>query len=81
MKINERDVSILLSPEGREILQEAAVNLTESSFLQVRVEDGDDIGVWVRIPREDGDHLLLIRWEYVVSIDFPVGRPKALGLR
>ena len=81
MKINERDVSILLSPEGREVLQEAAVTVAESSFLQVKVEDGDDIGIWFRIPREDGDHLLLIRWEYVVSIDFPVGQPKALGLR
>jgi hypothetical protein len=81
MKIGERDVSVLLSPEGREVLEQAALNLAEASFLSVRIEDSDDIGIWARISREDGDHLILIRWEYVLSIDFPAGQPKALGLR
>ena len=81
MKISEREVSVLLNQEGREVLQQAALNLAESPFLSVKVEDSDDIGIWVRVSREDGDHLVLIRWEYVLSIDFPVGQPKALGLR
>ena len=81
MKISEREVAVLMSEEGRQVMQEAALQVSESHFLQVRVEDTDDIGMWVRVDREDGDHLLLIRWEYVLSMDFQVGRPKALGLR
>ena len=81
MKIGERDASVLLSDEGREVLKHAALNLEESSFLSVRMEDSDDIGIWIRVNREDGDHLVLIRWEYVLSMDFAVGQPKTLGLR
>ena len=81
MKIAERDAAILLTPEGRDVLGHAAVNVAESLFLAVRVEDSDDVGIWIRVSREDGDHLLLVRWEYVLSMDFAVGQPKTLGLR
>ena len=81
MKISERDAAVLLTEDGREVLKHAAVNVSESMFLAVRVEDTDDIGIWVRVSREDGDHLLLVRWEYVLSMDFPMGQPKTLGLR
>jgi len=81
MKISERDAAVLLTDDGREVLKHAAVNVDESMFLAVRVEDTDDIGIWIRMSREDGDHLLLVRWEYVLSMDFPVGQPKTLGLR
>jgi hypothetical protein len=33
MKIGERDASVLLSDEGRHVLQQAALNLEESPFL------------------------------------------------
>lgn len=59
----------------------AAVNLAESPALWVYVQDTDDIGLWVRIAREDGDHLVLIRWEYVLSVDFPAGESKTVGLK
>jgi hypothetical protein len=58
VKISERDASVLLSEEGREVLKQAALNLAESPFLSVKVEDSDDIGIWVRVNREDGDHLV-----------------------
>ena len=70
-----------MTEDGREVLKHAAVNVAESMFLAVRVEDSDDVGIWIRVSREDGDHLLLVRWEYVLSMDFPVGQPKTLGLR
>jgi hypothetical protein len=34
-----------------------------------------------RVNREDGDHLILVRWEYVLALDIPVGEPKSMGLR
>jgi hypothetical protein len=81
VKISEREVSVLLSEEGRQVFQLAALNLTDSPFVWVKVEDSDDIGIWIRVGREDGDHLVLIRWEYISSMDFIVGQPKTLGLR
>ena len=81
MKISEREVAVLLSEDGRRVLRDAAVNLAESPFLWVKIEDTDDIGIWIRVTREDGDHLVLVRWEYVLSLDFLVGQPKALGMR
>jgi hypothetical protein len=81
MKISERDAAILLTEDGREVLKHASLNVADSMFLSVRVEDSDDIGIWIRVSREDGDHLVLIRWEYILSIDFPTGQPKVIGLR
>ncbi len=81
MRVTERDAAVLLSEEGRNVLQLVSVNIGDSPFLAVKVEDGDDIGIWVRIAREDGDHLLLVRWEYVLSMDLEAGPTKALGMR
>jgi hypothetical protein len=81
VKVSERDVSVLLNDEGRQVFQLAALDLTESPFVWVKIEDSDDIGVWIRVEREDGDHLVLVRWEYILSMDFIVGRSKTLGLR
>jgi hypothetical protein len=81
VKLRERTLGVLVSEEGREVLQLAALNLEESQFLWVYVDDSDDGGLWARVPREDGDHLVLIRWEYVLSIDIPVGQSKILESR
>ncbi len=54
----------------------SAVNLPETAAISVRIQDANDIGLWVRAAREDGDHALLIRWEYVLSVDFPAGEIK-----
>jgi len=61
MKLNERDVALILSPEGREVMGLSAVNLPETAAFWVKVQDTNDIGLWVRTPREDGDHVLLVR--------------------
>lgn len=80
MNVAQRRVAVILSDEGREVLGLAAVNLPDSPAVSVYVEDTDDLGVWVRTPREDGDHFLLVRWEYILSLDIPFGRIKAVGL-
>jgi hypothetical protein len=81
LRVGERDVSVLLNEEGRQVFQLAALELTESPFVWVKIEDSDDVGIWIRVEREDGDHLVLVRWEYILSMDFIVGQPKTLGLR
>ncbi len=81
MIVAQRTVAVVLTQEGREALQLAAVNLPESAAMLVHVQDTDDLGLWVRTPREDGEHLLLVRWEFVLSIDFPIGGTRTIGLK
>jgi hypothetical protein len=40
MKIGERDASVLLSDEGREVLKQAALDLEESLFLRIATISG-----------------------------------------
>lgn len=81
MRVAQRTVAVILSDEGRGVLQLAAVNVPESAAMLVHVQDTDDLGLWVRTPREDGEHLLLVRWEYVLTVDFPIGETKTIGLK
>ena len=81
MRVAQRTVAVILSEEGRGVLQLAAVNVPESAAMLVHVQDTDDLGLWVRTPREDGEHLLLIRWEYVLTVDFPIGETRTIGLK
>ena len=37
----------------------------------------EDMGVWIRIRREDGMHHILLRWEYIVSVEL---REPGIGL-
>jgi len=78
VKLREKPLGVLLSDEGRQALQLAALNLEDSQFVWVYVDETDDLGLWVRVHRDDGDHLVLIRWEYILSIDVPA---KVLEMR
>jgi hypothetical protein len=81
MRLAERSLAVLLSEEGRQLLQMTAVPLPETPDVGFYVEDSDDMGLWVRIQRGDGDHLVLVRWEYVLSLDIPAGQVRTVGLR
>jgi len=81
VNISQRRVAIYLDEDGRNVLSLAKVRLAEAAGLLVYVQDTDDIGIWVRIDREDGEHIILVRWDYVLSVDFPAGETKTLGLR
>lgn len=81
MKIAQGSVAILLSDEGHEVLQVAIPELPESHVVSFYVHDTDELGIWVRVKRTDGDHVLLVRWEYVLTVDFLIGQTRAMGLR
>jgi hypothetical protein len=77
---SEKTALILLSEEGHHVLELAAVSLPEPRGPYFYVQDTDDLGMWVRVPREDGEHLLLLRWDYVLTVDFPAGEIRSVGL-
>ena len=79
MKIGERDITVLIDDTGREVLK--SLNLDDSPMQWLYVQDTDDMGIWVRIQREDGNHLVLIRWDFVLGLDFPAGETKTIGIQ
>jgi hypothetical protein len=81
VNINQRRVALFLDEDGRTVLELANVPMSSAAGLLVYVQDTDDIGIWARIEREDGEHIVLIRWDYVLSVDFPAGETKTVGLK
>ncbi len=81
MKISGQTVTVLLTEDGKRVLSLASVGLPESNLLTVSVEESEDMGLWIRIPREDQMHFLLIRWEYILSIDMQSGMGRLIGIR
>ena len=81
MNINQRRVALFLDEDGRTVLELANVPMSSTAGLLVYVQDTDDIGIWARIEREDGEHIVLVRWDYVLSVDFPAGETKTVGLK
>ncbi len=79
MKIGERDIAVVLSEEGQQVLK--VLNLPDSAMQWLYVQDTDDMGIWARVPREDGNHLVLIRWDFVLGLDFPAGETKTIGIK
>jgi hypothetical protein len=81
MTVAQRTVGLILSDDGRRVLQLAECNVPESSAVLMYVQDVDDYGLWVRIQRVEAEHILLVRWEYVLSLDFPAEEASPVGLR
>ena len=69
------------SEDGQEVLRLASVNFPASGLLTVPIEESEELGLWIRVAREDQLHLLLLRWEYIPTIDLPSGMGRVLGRR
>jgi hypothetical protein len=80
VRIVQREISLIVSPEGQHVLGVSA-GLPPSGSYSFVVDETDDLGLWVRISRQQGEHRLLIRWEYVLSIDVEVAEKKELGFQ
>lgn len=81
MNVAHRDVAIVLSDEGRSVLQMAAASERDLPINVFYVQETDEVGLWARVRREDGEHLVLIRWDFVLSMDVPARETKAIGLK
>ena len=79
MQVSQRTVTILLSPEAGEVLEFAGLDANGPYMQMYYVQDTDEMGLWVRVDRTDGGHLVFIRWEYVISMDLAAGPLKAAG--
>ncbi len=64
----KKDVSIWLSPEGRNAIKD----IFKKDSFTARVEAVDGIGLWLRLPRQPGSDkightLLLLKWSYLAA--------------
>jgi hypothetical protein len=46
----------------------------------VVVEEAEELGLWIRVPREDQLHLFLLQWGYIAGIDLPADGGKLIGI-
>jgi hypothetical protein len=77
----QQNTVVVLSDAGRAAMSLVGVSVDDSAAVMLYVQDTDDVGLWVRIEREDGPRLVLVLWEYVLSLDCKVGAIRTVGLR
>ncbi len=80
MKLVTRQVEVVLSDEGQAALRLTGFDFPEAVLPLLYVEDSDDLGMWVRDARDDGVHSVLIRWEFVLSLDLVPPEVKRIGV-
>ncbi len=81
MKLSGQSAIVVLSPEADGILSLMSITTQTPHVLTVTIEEADDIGLWIRIPRADQVHFVLLRWEYVLSVDLLSGTGRLIGMR
>jgi hypothetical protein len=81
VNLSGQKLAVILTEEGKEVLALASVSVAASSSVAVSVEESEELGLWIRIPREDQVHFFLLRWEYILGIDMPSGTGKLIGIR
>ncbi len=78
MEIENQDVVVVLDHEGRGALRDLGID-TQSSPVLVHAVEKDEQGVWILDQREDGDHLVLVRWEHIRALDIARGERTPVG--
>jgi hypothetical protein len=76
-----RTVTVILSDDARDAMQRAVAETVDPLVIAGLVQDTDELGVWLRVGPEDDKRVLLLRWEYVLSVTFPAREQERLGLR
>jgi len=80
VKLEDRRVVLYLSDEGRRVLRQAGLGVLDTGGVTFDVHETSDHGLWVRVDYGDGQHLILIRWDYILAIDVGGGEIRTEGL-
>jgi hypothetical protein len=79
MKLAGRLVTLFLTEDGERLVHQI-VGLHVSPF-SAEVHEPDDLGIWIRNPRETNLNVFLLRWEFILGIEVPVDAGKVVGLK
>ena len=71
MKLAGKQASVILTEDGRRVVELAKIGLPETSLLLVVIHETEDLGIWIRVERGAEEHCFLLMWEYVLGIDVP----------
>ena len=80
VNLEDRRVVLYLTDEGRRGMRQAGLEVLDAGGFTFDVHESSDHGLWVRAEYEDGRHLLLIRWEYILAMDVSGGEIRTEGL-
>ena len=50
-------------------------------YVMADVEDTDDVGVWLRMQRDNESKYLLLRWEYILGVEVSEEKGRIVGLK
>ena len=50
-------------------------------YVMADVEDTDDVGVWLRMQRDNESKYLLLRWEYILGVEISEEKGRIVGLK
>jgi hypothetical protein len=81
MKIDGQTAGVILTDEGEQVLALAAVNVPDNDRVLVSIEESEDLGLWIRVTREDQLTFFLLRWEYILGVELLSGRGRVVGLK
>jgi hypothetical protein len=90
VNLNGKNAAIYLSSEGAKLLSLIKsgsfsvwdVGSGQHGVVIADVEESEDLGVWLRFEREGASRFFLLRWEFVVGIEFNNDdKGRVLGLR
>jgi hypothetical protein len=78
MEIENQDLVLVLNHKGRGALRDLGIDIQSSPVLFHALEK-DEHGIWILDQREDGEHLVLVRWEHIQALDLTRGAVKPVG--
>jgi hypothetical protein len=65
----------------RKGMERAAAGRVDPFPIAGVVQDTDELGIWLRVGSEDDKFVVLVRWEYVLSVAFSAREQERIGLR
>ena len=82
MKLGKQEATVFVTEDGKQVLSLAAISLpSDGNAFQVKIEESEDLGLWLRLNRQDASHFFLLRWEYILAIDLADIVIRAVGLQ
>ena len=82
MRLAGRRAKLFLTDEGKEFLCRIAEAVEPSEGPpKAFVEETDETGIWIRVRREEGLQVLLLRWEFILGLEMPPLTGKVVGLK
>ena len=69
MNLTGEPAEVFLTEDGTTILTLAHVRSDGPDTFKVTIAESDDLGLWIRVQRDEGPNVLLVRWDYILSLE------------